>query len=212
MVTLIKGSDHFNSFVGIRLCSPLYWAVYISYLPISIVITYIVGKIVYEEYQYRLEIGYPYHSSDIKWTNQLIIKYPIFAFSAGLFSGLLGMGGGLILGPLLLELGIHPVVSTATSNFLVVFISSSTTIQYILLGMMNFNYGLSCTLFSTIGSYIGTYLIQKYLEKTKRNSILVFILAAVLGFSVLFVPGNSFIQMMNKSRNGIDIWEFHSPC
>jgi uncharacterized membrane protein YfcA len=50
-----------------------------------------------------------------------------------MFAGLLGIGGGTILGPLLLELGLHPIVSTSTSNFLVLFTSSSTSIQFILL-------------------------------------------------------------------------------
>jgi len=50
-----------------------------------------------------------------------------------MLAGLLGIGGGTILGPLLLEIGLHPVVSTATSNFLVLFTSSSTSIQFILL-------------------------------------------------------------------------------
>jgi uncharacterized membrane protein YfcA len=212
IITLVKGSAHFSSIVGIRTCSPLYWAVYLAYLPICLVITYIVGKMVSEEYNYRVEIGYPYHFSDIKWSTEIIIKYPLYALSAGILSGLLGIGGGLILGPLLLELGVHPVVSTATSNFLVVFISSSTTLQYIMLGMMNFNYGTVCTVLSTIGSYVGTLLIQRYLERTKRNSILVFTLAAVLGISTIFIPGHTFVQMMKKIKDNVDIWEFHSPC
>lgn len=86
-----------------------------------------------KEYEYRLSINYPYNDSDIKWNTKLLIKFPIYSFISGVMAGLLGIGGGLILGPLLLELGLHPVVSTATSNFLVLFTSSSTSIQFILL-------------------------------------------------------------------------------
>jgi len=190
----------------------MYWAIYISYLPISVVITFIVGRLVYEEYNYRLEIGYPFHPSDIKWTKEIIIRYPLYALSAGILSGLLGIGGGLILGPLLLDLGIHPLITTATSNFMVVFISSSTTLQYIMLGIMNFDYGLYCTLLSTLGSFAGTYIIQKYLEKTKRNSVLVFILAAVLAISTIFIPFHTIAQISKQISKGQNIWVFHSPC
>jgi hypothetical protein len=212
IIALLKGTGYTRSILGITTCSPIYWAIYLSYLPISVVITYIVGRLVYEEYNYRLEIGYPYHPSDIKWSKDIIIKYPLYALSAGILSGLLGIGGGLILGPLLLDLGVHPVVTTATSNFMVVFISSSTTLQYILSGMMNFNYGLVCTLLSTFGSFVGTIVIQKYLERTKKHSILVFILAGVLAISTLSIPLHTLTQMSKQMGKGQNIWNFHSPC
>ncbi len=212
LITLLKGSDHVHSIIGIRTCSLAYWVVYLSYVPISLVLTYIIACVVSDEYLYRKEIGYPYNSSDIKWNKRVIIKYSLFALFTGLLSGLLGIGGGLLLGPLLLELGIHPIVSTATSNFLVVFISSSTSVQYSLMGMMNFNYGSVCTILSTVGSYFGTLMIQRYLERTGRNSILVFALAIVLGMSTLFIPGHTIIQMMKQVKNGINIWDFKPPC
>jgi uncharacterized membrane protein YfcA len=127
-------------------------------------------------------------------------------------AGLLGIGGGLILGPLLLELGLHPIVSTATSNFLVLFTSSSTSIQFILLGMMNVDFGIACTLASTIGSYIGTVLIQKLIEKTKRSSYLIFSLGIVLGLSTLLIPGHTLSNILKQVKEGKSIWKFNSPC
>jgi uncharacterized membrane protein YfcA len=141
-----------------------------------------------------------------------MIRYPLLAFCGGVMAGLLGIGGGLILGPLLLELGLHPVISTATSNFLVLFTSSSTSLQFILLGMMNFKYGLICTIASTLGSYIGTVFIHKLLDRTGRNSILIFSLAMVLGISTVFIPSYTFLQISQKLRDNIDIWVFRSPC
>lgn len=91
------------------------------------------AKKISNEYAHRKSIGYPYNSTDIQWDNTWIfIKFPFYAFVSGVMAGLLGIGGGLILGPLLLQLGLHPIVSTATSNFLVLFTSSSTSIQFIL--------------------------------------------------------------------------------
>jgi uncharacterized membrane protein YfcA len=164
------------------------------------------------EYNYRKSINYPYHYSDIKWSKEIIFKYPIYAFFGGIMAGLLGIGGGLILGPMLLDLGINPIISTATSNFLVLFTSSSTTIQFIILGMMNFKYGLVCTICSTLGSFIGTILIQKLIEQTRRSSILIFSLAIVLGVSTIFIPTHTIMIMNNKIKEGVNIWIFGSPC
>lgn len=127
-------------------------------------------------------------------------------------AGLLGIGGGLILGPLLLELGLHPVVSTATSNFLVLFTSSSTSIQFILLGMMNKDFGIACTIASSFGSLVGTFLIQKLLSATKRNSYLIFALASVLGVSTLLIPAHTLLNMIDQIESGKSIWNFNYPC
>lgn len=86
-----------------------------------------------KEYDFRLAIGYKYDENDIKWTKGICLKFPIYGFLCGILAGLLGIGGGLVLGPLLLELGLHPLISTATTNFLVLFTSSSTSVQFILL-------------------------------------------------------------------------------
>ena len=67
-------------------------------------------KVVSDEYIYRKEICFPYHPNDIKWNSEIFFNYPLYAFFGGVMAGLLGVGGGLILGPLLLELGIHPLV------------------------------------------------------------------------------------------------------
>jgi hypothetical protein len=41
--------------------------------------------------------------------HQLLI-YCFFGITAGVLAGLLGVGGGTVMGPLFLELGIHPQV------------------------------------------------------------------------------------------------------
>jgi uncharacterized membrane protein YfcA len=110
-----------------------YWLIYFIYFPFALYMTYLAINKIRKEYEYRLSINYPYNSTDIKWAEGIFFKFPIYAFISGLMAGMLGIGGGLILGPLLLQLGLHPMVSTATSNFLVLFTSSSTSIQFIML-------------------------------------------------------------------------------
>lgn len=41
-----------------------------------------------------------------------------FAFGAGILTSVVGVGGGIIYTPLLLELGAHPKVAAGTSIFL----------------------------------------------------------------------------------------------
>jgi hypothetical protein len=78
--------------------------------------------------------------------------------------------------------------------------------------MVNYDYGVVCIMLSTLGSYVGTLLIQNYLARTKRNSTLVLTLSCVLGFSTIFIPAYTLIQTTQQIEKGINIWDFKSPC
>jgi uncharacterized membrane protein YfcA len=53
---------------------------------------------------------------------------------AGLSAGLLGIGGGMVQGPLMLEMGMLPQVQRATSATMVFFTSSSAAVLFLLAG------------------------------------------------------------------------------
>merc|ERR1719262_919655 len=70
----------------------------------------------------------------IKWTPKTLWLYPLFSTVAGFLGGFLGIGGGIIMGPLLLELGLLPEVSQATTAMFVFLSSSLATIKFVVLG------------------------------------------------------------------------------
>jgi hypothetical protein len=193
-------------------CTPEWWFVYFIYAPIGLFVTIYSSKLIKDEYLYRISIGFPFENDDIKWSNTILISYPVYGFFAGLIAATVGVGGGLVLGPLLLDLGVHPIISATTTNFLVLFTSSSTTIQFSLQGMMNFSYGGICTVFSIVGSFFGTVLIHYLLLITKKESILVFTLGFVLLISSFLIPTYSLLQTLEKIEYGMPIWEFNSIC
>ncbi len=77
---------------------------------------------------------------------------------------------------------------------------------------MNFEYGLGCTIASSLGSFLGTIIIQKILERTKKNSYLIYVLGIVLGLSTLLIPAQTFFEMLKDIENNKNIWNFNSPC
>lgn len=212
ILTVIRGSDHFPSYFGIEPCSKAYWLTYFIYVPICIFLTYLVSLIISKEYAYRKSIGYPYNSYDIKWDAKLFFKFPLYAFFAGCLAGMLGIGGGLILAPLLLELGLHPVISSATSNFLVLFTSSSTSFQFIFLGMMKFDFSIACTTVSMIGSLFGTLLIQKLIERSGKYSYLIFTLGITLLISSFMILGEAISSFLTSLSSSHSIFKFNLPC
>ena len=53
---------------------------------------------------------------------------------------MLGVGGGMVLGPIFLELGLVPEVSSATSTLMVLLMSSATVGQFLIFGMIDLEY------------------------------------------------------------------------
>merc|ERR1719428_1180671 len=70
----------------------------------------------------------------LDWTPTTMWQYPLFAVVAGFLGGFLGIGGGIIMGPLLLELGMGAEANQATTAMFVFLSSSLATIQFVVLG------------------------------------------------------------------------------
>merc|ERR1719326_2132851 len=68
--------------------------------------------------------------------------YPAVAFGGGVLGGLLGLGGGVIMSPLLLEVGMHAESVQATTAVIVFLSSSLATIQFALLSQIVWHYAL----------------------------------------------------------------------
>merc|ERR1712023_606339 len=64
------------------------------------------------------------------------VLYPAMTALIGLVAGLLGLGGGEFMVPLLLEIGVQTTVASATSGFLMLFTTMSNIIHYFAAGIL----------------------------------------------------------------------------
>ena len=111
---------------------------------------------------------------EIVWEGSQLVVLPAFCVVAGVAAGLLGIGGGMVTGPLLLALGVNPAVAVATSGFMVLFTSSCTTIQFVVAGMLRADfaiwYGGVGMLATVVGqSFAGCY-IRMYSRQSRSSS------------------------------------------
>lgn len=90
--------------------------------------------------------------------------------------GLFGIGSGMILGPVLLSMSVSPRVSTAISAFMILFTSSSTSLQYALLGMLRLDYALWEFGYGFVGALIGQFAIASLLKVCAISFECIFIL------------------------------------
>eukprot|EP00475_Leptophrys_vorax_P025859 TRINITY_DN36193_c0_g4_i1.p1 TRINITY_DN36193_c0_g4~~TRINITY_DN36193_c0_g4_i1.p1 ORF type:complete len:354 (+),score=25.80 TRINITY_DN36193_c0_g4_i1:147-1064(+) len=119
--------------------------------------------------------------------NDLI--FALSALVAGWMGGLLGIGGGMVMGPVLLELNVPPQVSSATSSFIVVFSSSLSVLEFHLLGRIPFAPAMFFFLIAMIAAVSGLSLVRAYIVRSGRVSIIIFALATVIGASGVVLGG-----------------------
>ena len=193
-------------------CSSVYWVLMFAFLIIVLFYDYYIINHIETEYSYRKIINFPYDDRDIIWTKPTIIKLAFIGLLAGFIAGVIGIGGGVVLGPILLDLGIHPIVGSVTTNMLVLITSSSTTFQFILFKMLNLQYGIICIIFSALGSYCGTYLVNTYVKKTGKQSFIVLVLFCVVIVSAIVLPLSSLLNIIDDYKKGYNIFEFESLC
>jgi len=95
---------------------------------------------------------------------------------AGLISGMLGIGGGGIISPLLLMMGFNPKKITTITAFVVPFSSLSGFLTYWSIGAVDWRLLIITSLAGVAGATIGTIFMQKRLNPKIVKKILAIIL------------------------------------
>jgi uncharacterized membrane protein YfcA len=104
---------------------------------------------------------------------------------AGIFSGMLGVGGGFLKTPVLLVgLNLPPKVAVGTALFMIMITAIFGTAEHIYLHHINYQIALIITCGMMIGAYIGTTVLKKSPEEQIKQYI--FIAMLVAGILTLF--------------------------
>lgn len=64
------------------------------------------GQYVRRQQDLKISHGWVPAEGEIRWTSKSVLIFPMISIAAGVIGGLLGLGGGIIIGPLLLEMGV----------------------------------------------------------------------------------------------------------
>jgi len=115
--------------------------------------------------------------------------YPALSCFAGVCAGGLGIAGGLIKGPLMLNWGLAPQASTATAIFMILFTSSSTILQFSLLGRLRLWPSVIFWTVGFAGGLAGSKVVAELMRRHGKPwmitiSLGLLIVASALGMSV----------------------------
>ncbi|MCD7457172.1 hypothetical protein HAX54_034378 [Datura stramonium] len=179
-------------------CSVGYWILNLLQVPVAL------GASAYQAIRLYKGSTVIMSSRDavISWKMHQLILCCFCGILAGVVGGLLGLGGGFILGPLLLELGIPPQVSSATATFVMAFSSSMSVIQYYLLRRFPIQYALYFVAVATIAAFIGQNVVRKIISIVGRASVVIFVLAFTIFASALTLGGVGILDTIKKIERG----------
>ena len=103
---------------------------------------------------------------------------------AGFMAGLLGVGGGNFILPMLVYLGFNPKKASATTAFIVIFSSFSGFLGHASVGNIEFNLLLFTAIGSVVGALIGSWLMS---EKLKSNQVKLVIGSVLLAIAAKMI-------------------------
>ncbi len=116
-------------------------------------------------------------------TKQIIYGISVGAF-AGFLGGLLGVGGGNFIVPVLVWLGYNPKKASATTSFIVIFSSFSGFLGHATVGNINGTLLGLTAIGSALGALVGAWLMT---ERLKRNQVKLIIGFVLLGIAAKMI-------------------------
>ncbi|KAJ1418886.1 Transmembrane protein [Sesbania bispinosa] len=167
---------------GVKVCSAWYWVLFCLQFPIALVVFGYEAVKLYKDHKKRMGTGNPEFicEASIEWTVLNTTFCALCGILGGTVGGLLGSGGGFILGPLLIEIGVIPQVASATATFVMMFSSSLSVVEFYLLKRFPIPYALYLFTVSVLAGFWGQFFVRKLMKFLGRASIIVFILSGVI--------------------------------
>ncbi|ELR21463.1 uncharacterized protein ACA1_184090 [Acanthamoeba castellanii str. Neff] len=196
------GGESDESYLGIVKCSMYFWILWGVMFPIMLgfmVLSCIIARLIYS---YRKRNGWPFIEGDVQWSVKSLFLIPFAGTIGGTAAGFLGIGSGMVNGPVMLEIGMTPEVATATSSFIIVFTALSTVSQYFIIGALNWQPALWFFVLGVLAAVVGQYGVQYVVKRFNKSSIISFLLAFVIAGSGVAMIVTGALQIADEGITG----------
>lgn len=202
-VVVIKGGGSFESPLGIQCGSASFWIVNFLTFIWLIGCTHLAGGYLVRKHAIKEAVGFDYVSGDIKWNLKTIVVYPSLCLIAGLVSGMFGIGSAIVTAPLMIGIGVHTMVSAATSSCMNWFTSLAATSSYVVLGSVIPDYAILCSIIGFCATRFGRFLMTKSLStkknrKFERHSYIAYSMGTVVLVSALLMTIEALLSIITN--------------
>ncbi|XP_018465567.2 sulfite exporter TauE/SafE family protein 2 [Raphanus sativus] len=214
-VYLLRGNKYGEGIISIEPCGITYWLLSSTQIPLTLFFTLwiclsdnVQGNQCSDHHVSVKDVE-DLRSYDGGRANKCM--FPVMALLAGVLGGVFGIGGGMLISPLLLQVGIAPEVTAATCSFMVLFSSTMSAIQYLLLGMEHTGTACLFAILCFVASLVGLMVVQKVITQFGRASIIVFSVGIVMALSIVLMTSYGALDVWNDFVSG-RYMGFKLPC
>ena len=136
------------------------------------------------------------------WSMSKLMHCVFVVLIGGIVAGMLGFGGGMVLNPLMLDLGMNPLVSSATSSVMVLFSASAATFSFAVSSRLNYQYAIIYGGVCAVASIFGVAVISTSVRRSGKGSRIVFTLAFIIAVGALMQAVFGGLAAVHDIRTG----------
>jgi len=199
IILILKGGKGING--AFKYCSEGYWVCTAMAFVWLFGFAIWMGRRTVNKTILKSKVSFSFVEGDIVWNWIKFRKYSLLTFVAGVIAGLIGIGGGMILGPMMLQLGVLPQVSSATNATLILLTASAAAMLYVTSGQVPNTYAITFFVVAFIGAFSGKLFIDGLVKKYGLTSIIVLILAAIITFASGMMTINGILIYNDRNWN-----------
>lgn len=198
-------------------CGPAaYWLWYLSPVPVLGAFMYATGRLLKRRHSARVKAGYVFHGDgedspdyrDLKWTDETLRKFPLIAVLAGVAAGLLGIGGGMVIGPLFIQLDMQPKVGSSSCAFMILWTAASGVVQYAFAGKIGWEFIAYGVVVGFVSGQIGQRGVDRMLKKSGRPSYVIFLLGGIVLVACIAMTCTGTYKFIKGVVEGDDLFLF----
>lgn len=193
-LNVMVGGGSYNSPWDIVCGSVAFWVVHVIMVAFLIASAWAAQTYVVARHEIKELVRFDYVHGDIKWDARSAIIYPAVFVTAGLFAGTLGIGGGVITVPIMLAMGVHPGVVSATSSCMILFTSFASVTAFWIFGLILLDFAVVAFFVGFFSTLIGQLIHRKARQARsasgrdfERNSYTAFAIGGVVLVSALLM-------------------------
>jgi uncharacterized membrane protein YfcA len=198
-----------------RCPSPAYWAAALGVVPLVLGLLWAVRRRLLRRAAAaaaaRLSSPFAEPEDDVAWTPRTTLLYPALCTFAGVCAGMFGVGGGIVKGPLMLEMGVPASVAAATSATMILLTSSSASAVFISFGAVPADYGTALFLMGTLSTAAGQAASWAVARRTNSKTLIVELMAVCMGLSALALAAQGGVATAGAARRH-ELWRWGSVC